>query len=248
MKALKIFSLLIAVVLLATMALSFPTTAEDLPSVYVTKINQRIDYGDGIVFTKHFNNSNTIKSSEGNFRWTKQIVCKPTDKPNVYELVSDTVGNLMNGTNGTADESLTIPEGGFIYAAHIDDRDPNSDAFHNSKDNQNKIANLKAGQKVTVVGIDVANGTIQADAVIYIGELSDESSSSSSEASAPSSSSSAPASSSSTAPSSTSSAASSASSNQPQTGDDGIAWLAAAALISLAGASALSLRTRRRTR
>lgn len=253
MKLLKLLSFFVAAVLLATAVMIIPITAEELDTLYVTQINQRVIAASGAVFTKAFNGSNTIKSSEGNFRWTKQIICKPTNKANVYEVV-EVVGNLKNGTNGDPDETITMPEGGFIYAAHVDDRQEAKDngTFERSKANYDKLGNLNQGDKVTIYGIDIANGTITNDAVIYIGEKSDSSSStssSSSSSSAPSSSSSsAPASSSSAAQSSssTSSKTSTSSTTSPKTGDEGIALFAVAALIALAGASALSIRKRSR--
>lgn len=261
MKFLKMLTLLIAFAIFATLFMNIQTAAQDLPSVYVSQINKKVDYASGAIFTKAFTNSNTIKSSEGNFRWTKQIVCKPTDKPGVYELTQDTVGNLKNGTNGDPDESLTIPENGFIYAAHIDDRDTakQDGTFESSKANQDKISNLKAGQKVTISGIDIETGTIQANAVIYIGdatEANDNPSSASSTSapvsSTPSSTSSTPVSSTptSSAPvSSTPSSASSSvtSSNQPETGDEGIFAVAIFAFTALVCTTALSLRKRRRS-
>lgn len=219
-KTLKLFSLLIAVLIFATVVMVIPAAADDRPSLYVTQINKKVEAGCGAIFTKAFTNSNTVKSSEGNFRWTKQIVCKPTDKAGVYELAEDPIGNLKNGANGEPDESIEIPEGGFIYAAHIDDRDTakQDGTFSRSSDNQKKLGDLKKGDKVTLVGIDIANSKIESNAIIYIGETAGT----------------------------TTSAPTGNSSAQPKTGDEGILSIAVIAVISLAGASVVSIRRRSR--
>ncbi len=250
-KSIKFFSFILAAVILVTVAMIIPTSAEDLPSLYVTQINQKVVYASGAIFTKAFNGTNTVKSSEGNFRWTKQIVCKPTSKAGVYELTQDPIGNLKNGTNGDPDESIVIPEGGFIYAAHIDDRDTakQDGTFERSRDNQNKLAGLKKGDKVTLVGINIANSTIESNAVIYIGDTtaSESSSQPASSSSQSVSSTSSVSSSTSSAPASSSKpASSSTSSKQPETGDNGILTVAVIAVLSLALASVISIRKRSR--
>lgn len=224
MKSLRLLSLFIAVVMLATVALIIPTAAEELPTVYVTEINKAIAAANGNVFTKAFNGTNTIKSSEANFRWTVQIVCKPTDKANVFELAENPIGNLTNGKDDKPDQTVTIPEGGFIYSAHVDDSDAAkaNKTFDKSSENQKRIKDLKKGDKVTISGIDIAKGTKTANAVIYIGVKTDAT------------------------PSSSTATSSKTTSSQPKTGDNGILYFAIAAIISLAGAATLSIRKRSR--
>ena len=238
--SLKLITLLMATVMLATVALILPAEAADLPSLYVSQINKSVIADAGAVFTKSFNGTNKVlvdnQNGGANLLWAYVIVAKPTSKTGVFEV---TVKQQFYTDKTTLVE---IPEGGFIYAAHCDNSEEaqKKDTFAKIDANFKRVDGIKVGDKLTISGIDIAAGTAQANAVIYLG---DNSANVPSESSTPSTST--PSESSTPSTSSTPSVSSTAS-NNPETGDSGIAYFAIAAIISLAGATVFSLKKRSR--
>ena len=165
----KLLALFIACVMLTVGILALTAYAEEPDTMYVTEINTRIAAANGNIFTSAFNGTNTIKSSEGNFRWTSVVVAEPTDTTGIYRVVS-VQDHLTNGEGGTQDIAVTFPQGGFIYAAHFDDSSEGSDTYINSQKNKAKAHALEAGQLLTLSGVNISAGTKTADAVIIIGE------------------------------------------------------------------------------
>lgn len=174
MKNIRVLAALIACLMLLTVVSVFSVSAAEQESLYVTSINKAVAAASGAVFTSDFNETNTIKSSEGNFLWVTLVTAEPTDKEGVYKIIY-TGKNLANGTKeGEPDKSVTVPKDGFVYAAHLDDTEEGSEICKTSSDNQAKTAALKVGDLVTISGIDLKAGTIKTDSVIYIGEANVE--------------------------------------------------------------------------
>ncbi|PKM62804.1 MAG: hypothetical protein CVU97_03440 [Firmicutes bacterium HGW-Firmicutes-21] len=139
-------------------------------TLYVTQINKLVGAASGTVFTKAYNNTTTIKSSQGNFRWVAVIAAEPTSTAGVYR-VTYTGKNLTKGDDGTADVAVTIPANGFIYTAHTDDSEAAkaSGVWESSGENTRKTGELTVGQLITITGIDITAGTISASAQITVG-------------------------------------------------------------------------------
>lgn len=158
----KILAVTVCTLLLAIM-LAVPAYAADkVDSLYINAINVSVQTGKGTIFTKDFNKTNTIESKEGNFRWVALFVAKPTSKTGIYEVVE--VGeNLEEG------KTVTIPEGGFIYTAHMDDvaTTPEAEA---SKTNRAATKEVKKGDMITLTGVDLKTAKITADAKILLKE------------------------------------------------------------------------------
>lgn len=152
---------LMLIVVFAVPAFAEGKTAD---SLYITAINEKVATGSGTVFTKDFNDTNKIGIKEGNFDWAAYVTAKPTATEGVYEVVSENTA-LPNTL-----ESISIPEGGFIYTAHTD-TDSESDVYEKSLANSKVTDALIVGDKITLIGVDLANETKTADAKISLGEV-----------------------------------------------------------------------------
>ncbi len=170
----RLIAILIVCAMLTAGIMVFTVGAEEADSLYVTAINEKVTGGSGTVFTFGFNNSDTIKSDPnadggGNFVWATVITCEPTDTAGVYKMTS-IQSNLAN------DVTVTIPEGGFLYAAHVDDTEEakESGLHERSSKNVDKLKELTVGQLLTISGINLTAETITEDAEIIIGEANVE--------------------------------------------------------------------------
>ncbi|HBR30836.1 MAG TPA: hypothetical protein DD733_02010, partial [Clostridiales bacterium] len=137
---------------------------EPADSIYVTVVNASVTAGSGTIFTSDFNDTNTITTNEANLKWVTFFTAKPTSAENVFEVVAVDVN-----ADGLPYNEITIPEGGFIYTGHCDDRDMESEIYVKSSANLKAISNLSEGDLVTVTGVDFTTGTVAADANITAG-------------------------------------------------------------------------------
>lgn len=159
---------LMVVLMLMTVVLVLPANAEgeNLPTtLYVTKINQAIGTADGNIFTKAFKNSDKVKSDPatgGNFVWAAVIAAEPTGNANEFKVT------YSKKFIENKEEEVTIPNGGFIYAAHCDDANKESDIYKKSSANQLATAALKVGDIIKVNNIDIAKSTLGANPSITI--------------------------------------------------------------------------------
>lgn len=162
----KFMSALMIVMMLMTVVLALPANAEDLPTtLYVTKINQVIGTADGNIFTKAFKNSDKVKSDPatgGNFVWAAVIAAEPTGNANEFKVT------YSKKFIEDKEEEVTIPNGGFIYAAHCDDANKESDIYKKSSANQLATAALKVGDIIKLTDIDIAKSTLGANPAITI--------------------------------------------------------------------------------
>lgn len=167
MKNRKILILLLSAIFLSVVVV-FTSRAQETETVYVNEINRTVLAGSGTVFTKDFNNTSKIKvePTEGNLIWCAVISAKPTEKTNVFEVTFTKKGFQT-------EEEVTIPEGGFIYAAHVDDTEEAiaSGLFEISSQNMDKTMTIEVGDLITLSGINLVTGTITEDAFIYLDEV-----------------------------------------------------------------------------
>lgn len=167
--SLKSLAMLTACLMLVTVVLVAPVSAEDTieaaDSIYVSAINLSVTGGSGTIFTKDFNGTNTITTAEANFKWVTFFTAKPTTTANVYEVVAIDVNS-----DGQPNAEIAVPDGGFIYAGHCDDSDKTSDIYKKSAANLKAIGELTVGAQVTVSGVDFTNKTVTATANIVAGE------------------------------------------------------------------------------
>lgn len=172
--SLKLLSALMILVMLTAAVLVLPAYAEGTTTtLYITKINEKIGAGDGNIFTKAFNGTNKVLSDPtngGNFKWAAVIAAEPTGKANEFKVI-------YTGSNLDATVEVTIPEGGFVYAAHYDDTDPESDIGKKSSANRNATSALKVGDILTLSDVDIANSKLGTNPVIKIGASSGNTSS-----------------------------------------------------------------------
>lgn len=160
-------SALMVLIMLATVALILPVNAEEeLPkTLYVTKINQAVGTADGVIITKDFKKSDKVKSdpaSGGNFVWAAVIAAEPTGNANEYRVT------FSKKFIADKEEEVTIPANGFIYAAHCDDANKESDIYKKSSANQLATAALQVGAIIKVTDIDIAKSTLGANPSITI--------------------------------------------------------------------------------
>ncbi|HAN21435.1 MAG: hypothetical protein A2Y15_09245 [Clostridiales bacterium GWF2_36_10] len=162
---LKILATIMACIMLVVV-FAVPALAEETEeSMYITAINVSVTAASGTIFTKDFNGTDTVLQSEGNFRWVTYFTAKPTSTSGVFEVV-DTGANIADPTT-----SVTIPEGGFIYTSHVDDSEAAkaSGVYESSSANTDTTKKLVAGNKISIVGVDLTAGTKTEDAKIVIG-------------------------------------------------------------------------------
>lgn len=169
--SLKLLAIVAACLMIVTVALVAPVSAEEAEivaadSMYVTAVNVSVTAASGTIFTKDFNGTNTITTTEANLKWVTFFIAKPTSTANVYEVVT-----IDMNSDGQPNTELTIPEGGFIYVGHCDDADKTSDAYKNSAANLKAIVALTVGSQVTVSGVDFAAEEATANANIVAGAV-----------------------------------------------------------------------------
>jgi len=162
----KLMSALLILVMLMATVLVLPAYAEE-SSLYITKINEKIGPGDGTIFTKDFKGTNKVKADaqEGNFIWAAVIAAEPTGNPNEFKVV-------YTGSYLEASTEVTIPEGGFVYAAHYDDREPESEIGKKSSANRAATQALKVGDILTLNNVDIANSKLGSNPSITVGAAS----------------------------------------------------------------------------
>lgn len=139
-----------------------PVTGE---TVYITGYNAQMSWGTANLFTKDFTGSNTVAYNELGIAWSAYLVAEPTASENVYRITR--VGEHLQSGN------LIIPEGGIIFASHCDDRDTNSDAYTNSRDNKIATTGFKTGDCVLLTGVNFTTGAVSATATLTKTTLSD---------------------------------------------------------------------------
>ncbi|HBR30990.1 MAG TPA: hypothetical protein DD733_02790 [Clostridiales bacterium] len=138
--------------------------AKDAPpnTVFVTTINESVTAGAGAIFTNDFEYSvdGDISSSDANLAWAAYLIAKPTDTEGQY-IVTSVNQNLRDGY-------VFIPHGGFMLAAHFDDREYGSDNYYRTLKNLQLLMKFKPGNIVTLTGIDITDGTISDDAAVIL--------------------------------------------------------------------------------
>jgi hypothetical protein len=167
--SLKLMSAVIIIIMMLSVLVVAPVNAADTQSLYVTQVNQPVATASGALFTKAFNGTNKVKADAtagGNFIWAAVIAAEPTATKGVFKVTFSQL--FFTDPN----QEVTLPEGGFIYAAHCDDSDKESDVYKKSNANITATAALQVGQTVTISGIDIAAGTATATAAITIGGTS----------------------------------------------------------------------------
>ncbi len=143
----------------------------DLPTpipgkrVYVTGYNQKVTAGAAVIADKKFNGKNTVLYNELNTSWASYFVAAPSGTDGKY-VITQKGEHLQSG-------SLTIPEGGIIFASHCDDRDTSSDAYINSRNNKAATNAFKIGDLIVITGINFKTGAVSSTATIEIADNSD---------------------------------------------------------------------------
>ncbi len=111
-------------------------------AAYLTGFNSKILAGDTTIFTNEFG---TITADSANHRWTTNIILTWNEVAGAYVIDSVAVP-----TNGVVDD-IDLADNQIMIACHNDPSVPESAG------NAEICKNAKAGQKMVVYGIDLAN-------------------------------------------------------------------------------------------
>ncbi|PKM62913.1 MAG: hypothetical protein CVU97_03060, partial [Firmicutes bacterium HGW-Firmicutes-21] len=146
----------------ATVSLTDPRETDEPPveppvdpiSVYISNFNEKIGYGFTSIFTADFSGaeSSVISTTAGNFAWVAYIIAEPGTVSGQF-VITATGKHLSEG-------SLTIPNGGFIIAAHIDDRVANSEVHLKTLANRKELEKFAVGDIITLTGVNLTAGTL----------------------------------------------------------------------------------------
>lgn len=140
-----------------------PNAADALPNnVFVTTFNRSITAGASAIFTNSFSGAvdGEISSTAANLKWASFLIAKPGTVEGQY-IVTSVQQFLWEG-------SVYIPTGGFLLAAHFDDRDPGSEAYERTRENFYSLLKFKPGNIITLNGIDLAANTVSDNASVVL--------------------------------------------------------------------------------
>ncbi len=143
--------------------------SEEPPKVfgdlYITQINESVVSASGTIFTRggvFADEDGVINNAAANLAFMQGFIAEPTETDGVFK-VTEKLNNVPNET------VVTIPEGGFVYAAS-GDSNTESLWYEISAANVTATNNITVGTTLTLEGVDLNAKKLSEEPGLYIDE------------------------------------------------------------------------------